>query len=114
MSVHDSLARRRQHTRRDAPVGGLHRSLSDRGIVQAALRPFPGGRFQRPAARHRSNAIGIDAVAGGIEKSRLAATVRVTGAEPGLDTLTVNGLGGNDTITVGAGADSLIVVIANP
>jgi Ca2+-binding RTX toxin-like protein len=61
-----------------------------------------------------NDTIAVNAVAGGVETSGLAATVRVTGSEPALDALTVNGLAGNDVIIVGAGVPALIQVIANP
>jgi len=40
----------------------------------------------------------------------LAATVRITGADPGIDRAVVNGLDGNDTITPTPGAAALILL----
>jgi hypothetical protein len=44
----------------------------------------------------------------------LAATVRITGADPALDLLTVNGLDGDDTITATPGAGALIQLLLTP
>jgi Ca2+-binding RTX toxin-like protein len=57
--------------------------------------------------------IHVAANSGAVEVSGLAAFVRITHSEAANDLLTVNGLGGTDTITVGPGVDALIMVIIN-
>ncbi len=57
--------------------------------------------------------INITANAGAVQVSGLAASVWVTHPESALDALIVNGLGGVDTITTGAGVTSLIMVSVN-
>src|SRR5206468_4220122 len=49
----------------------------------------------------------------GVTVTGLAAAVRITGNEPALDRLTVNGLGGDDTIDAGALQDLAISLILN-
>jgi hypothetical protein len=56
--------------------------------------------------------INIIANAGAVDVSGLAALVRITNSEA-FDNLTVNGLGGTDTITTGAGVTALISVTVN-
>ncbi|GMU83392.1 MAG: hypothetical protein AMXMBFR47_32620 [Planctomycetota bacterium] len=60
-----------------------------------------------------ADTIGINANAGAVEVSGLAAFVRITRSESTLDRLTVNGLGGTDTITPGPGVSSLIILTVN-
>jgi Ca2+-binding RTX toxin-like protein len=57
--------------------------------------------------------INIAANAGAVEVSGLSAFVRITTPEVTLDRLTVNGLGGVDTITSGPGVPALIIVSIN-
>jgi len=57
--------------------------------------------------------INITANAGAVEVSGLAALVRITHPEAANDSLTVNGLGGTDTIITGAGVTTLIGVTVN-
>jgi len=61
-----------------------------------------------------SDTINILANSGGVDVFGLAATVQILHPEAGLDTLTVNGLGGTNSINTGNGVLSLINVIANP
>lgn len=58
--------------------------------------------------------IHVAANAGAVEVSGLAAFVRIRHSEAANDTLIVNGLGGDDVITVGPGVGALIIVIINP
>jgi hypothetical protein len=57
--------------------------------------------------------IKVTAYAGAVEVYGLAATVRITHSETALDGLTVNGLRGTDSITVGPGVTLLIGVTIN-
>jgi len=59
---------------------------------------------------NQPDTVQITANAGGVDVSGLSASVRVTGADPTLDALTVNGLLGTDTITTGPGVSSLIIL----
>lgn len=61
-----------------------------------------------------ADTINITANAGAVLVSGLAATTRITHSEPANDLLTVNGLGGVDTITTGPGVTALIMLIVNP
>ncbi len=58
--------------------------------------------------------INIAASGGTVVVSGLSATTRIMHPEPANDQLTVNGLGGVDTITTGPGVTALILVIVNP
>ncbi|MBI5862934.1 MAG: hypothetical protein HZB38_00190 [Planctomycetes bacterium] len=58
--------------------------------------------------------INVAANTGAVELSGLAAFVRITRPDAPLDVLTVNGLGGNDSIVVDPAALALIQVISNP
>jgi hypothetical protein len=57
--------------------------------------------------------IPITANAGAVEVSGLSALVRILHPEAAIDDLVVNGLGGVDVITIGAGVTTLIDVTAN-
>jgi hypothetical protein len=57
--------------------------------------------------------IDVTANAGAVGITGLAARVQILHPEAANDTLTVNGLGGTDVITVGAGVASLIKVVVN-
>jgi hypothetical protein len=57
--------------------------------------------------------INVTANAGGVEVSGLAAQVRILRSEVANDSLTLNGLGGVDTITTGPGVTALIALIIN-
>jgi hypothetical protein len=59
--------------------------------------------------------VAVAGVNGGVEASRPGtALTRVSGAEPALDVLTVNGLAGVDVIDVAPGVDALIQLSLNP
>ncbi len=60
-----------------------------------------------------ADTIGITAAGGIVQVAGLAATVRITTPEPANDRLTVNGLGGVDTITTGPGVTTLIMLTTN-
>jgi Ca2+-binding RTX toxin-like protein len=57
--------------------------------------------------------IHVGVVGGAVDVSGLRARVRVVHSEAALDHLTVNGLGGNDLITVGSGLPALIGLTVN-
>jgi len=57
--------------------------------------------------------IHVSASAGVVEVAGLSAAVRIRRSEPAGDTLTVNGLGGVDTITTGPGVTTLIGLFIN-
>ena len=61
-----------------------------------------------------ADTVTINAIAGSVDVSGLAALVRITRSEPANDSLTINGLGGADTITPGPGVAALILLIMNP
>ena len=56
------------------------------------------------------DAIAVTDVGSAVDVSGLRAKIHITGAEPTLDLLTVNGLGGADTISSTPGAGSLILL----
>jgi Ca2+-binding RTX toxin-like protein len=60
-----------------------------------------------------ADTIAIAADAGSVIVTGLAAAVRILHAEPSLDQLVVNGLGGLDTITTGPGVEELIGLTIN-
>jgi Ca2+-binding RTX toxin-like protein len=55
-----------------------------------------------------ADVVSAAAVSGAVQVTGLAAAVNVTGSEAANDTLTVNGLGGNDTLSGGVGLAALI------
>jgi Ca2+-binding RTX toxin-like protein len=57
--------------------------------------------------------IDVTASNGAVLVDGLGAQLRITHADPAIDTLTVNGLGGTDSISLGPGVTSLIQVILN-
>ncbi len=59
------------------------------------------------------DAIHVAAVSGAVEVSGLPVLIRVQHSQSATDTLTVNGLGGTDTITSGAGVSALITLTTN-
>jgi hypothetical protein len=59
------------------------------------------------------DSINVSAQSGTVVVSGLFATVNITSAEAANDTLTVNGLGGADTLTQGAGVAALIQLTLN-
>ena len=57
--------------------------------------------------------INVAATAGAVQVTGLSASVRILHSEPANDTLTINGLGGADTITPGPGVSALIALTVN-
>jgi methyl coenzyme M reductase subunit C len=64
-------------------------------------------------ATDQVDVIDVAAVAGEIHITGLTATVRITHADPLLDRLIVNTLGGVDQVNIGAGVAALIGVTVN-
>ncbi len=60
-----------------------------------------------------ADAIKVKKTSSGVAVSGLAATVNVTGAEPALDSLTINALAGNDTVDASALPAGLIALTLN-
>jgi Ca2+-binding RTX toxin-like protein len=58
--------------------------------------------------------VDIEAVRGQTRVSGLVPTVRIARADPGLDTLVLNTLAGDDQVSVGAGVAALMGVTVNP
>ena len=61
----------------------------------------------------RRDVVSASASGSRVTVAGLAATTSIVGSDPGLDTLRIQTLGGDDDVTVGSGVDGLIIPVVD-